>query len=344
MGPRGKDAGCDLGKEWHGGHTVAKVVGGLATIGTTLLIAGCSSVGGFPERPESIDDKLTKLQEMYFQPKADVLGEYSEKSGEERRTYRNEVVHGRLLALDMQFGLFKESIYKEGVTSNLTIDVLEATFGAAGTAVKGAEASRILSALSGVTSGTGTAINKNLYYERTLPALLAVMDAKRDEIRGEILTGLTLTDADYPLGRALTDLERYLHAGSIPGAIGEVIAAAGKIKAGAEEMLTMVRDEAFAAARAQEGVRELISLAEGLPEGSALSLLTGPPTELDEQTLASVAGRLGGVRLENALSSRLRNDKAAKEVLKMVLVLMNDRSEESVAAWKAAMLALSGGG
>ena len=92
------------------------------------------------------------------------------------------------------------------MSANLTIDTLGVVIGAAGAAVTGSDGSRVLSALSGGISGTGTAINKNLYYERTLPALLALMDAKRDEIRAEILAGMTLDQIAYPLGRALTDL------------------------------------------------------------------------------------------------------------------------------------------
>ncbi len=304
-----------------------------------LALTGCASTGGFPERPEQVSTKLAKLQEKFFLPGTDVLQEYETKNGEAKRAYRDKVVHGRLLALDMQYGLFKEAIYEEGILSNLSVDILGVVVGAAGAVTSGADASRILSALSGGISGTGTAINKNLYYERTLPALIALMNAKRDEIRADILNGLTVDAVAYPLGRALTDLERYLQAGSIPGAVEAVIATAGQTKAEAEKQISIVRSRAFVDARAQERVDELLSLADQLPNGAARDILAAPPSEIDGDALAAIKGRLGGKDLgSQEAADLLKDDRTAKESLKMVLVLIANRSEENLEIWKAAMV------
>ena len=309
----------------------------------TLILAGCVSTSGFPERPEPIKEKLESLQAAYFLPGSDVLAEYNGKAASDKQPYRDNVVHGRLLAIDMQYGLFKQAIYEEGVTTNLTIDTLGVVVGVAGAVVTGSDGSRVLSALSGGISGTGTAINKNLYYERTLPALLTLMDAKREEIRAEILTGLVLDHAAYPLGRALTDLERYVQAGSIPGAISEVLATAGEAKSKAEAQISIVRDEAFVDAKAQKRIDKLLDIADQLPENSALQILENPPSEIAAETLAAVQARLGGVELSQAISTVLQDDTKAKEILKMILVLMANRNEDNVATWSAAMVALSEG-
>ena len=318
---------------------------GLIAIPIVLALSGCLSRAGFPKRPESVRQKLSSLQNEYFLPAKNVLKEYKCKPDPEKRAYRDTIVYGRMLALDMQYGLFKEAIYEEGVTSNLAIDILGVAVGAAGAAVTGADASRILSALSGGISGTGTAINKNLYYERTLPALLALMDAKRDEIRAEIIGGLTLDHLTYPLGRALTDLERYLHAGSIPGAIADVIATAGETKANAEAQISIVRSKEFVDSKAQERIDKLLEVADQLPENAALRILKNPPAEIDQQTLSEVKRVLGDIELKDAFSSKLLkdDDQKAKQILKMVLVLMATRDEENVTAWKAAMVALMKG-
>ena len=309
-----------------------------------LVISGCVATSGFPERPEPINEKLVSLQGKYFLPSKDVLAEYDQMEESGKRSYRDKVIHGRLLALDMQYGSFKQAIYEEGVSANLTIDTLGVVIGAAGAAVTGSDGSRVLSALSGGISGTGTAINKNLYYERTLPALLALMDAKRDEIRAEILAGMTLDHIAYPLGRALTDLERYLQAGSIPGAISEVLTTAGETKANAEAQISIVRADAFVNAKAQERIDSLLDLVDQLPENGALQILTNPPSEIDADTLAAVQARLRGLELSQALTSILQNDDMkAKEILKMILVLLANRDEENAAVWSAAMVALSEG-
>ncbi len=305
-----------------------------------LVVCGCVSIGGYPDRPESVTEKLRKLQELYFLPAKDVLADFDGQPDGEKREYRDMVVHGRLLALDLQYGVFQEAIYREGIVSNLSIDVLGVAVGAAGAAVSDADTSKLLSALSGGISGTGTAINKNVYYERTLPALLALMDAKRDEVRAEILGGLTLNHLEYPLGRALADLERYLQAGTIPGAIAEVLATAGETKARAESQIDIVRSEVFATARAQAQVDELISLANDLGDSAAAEILQNPPSEIDGNTLRAVKARLGGTDLSQASSVFAEEPAKAKEILKMLLVLLANREQENLENWEAAMQSL----
>ena len=306
-----------------------------------LVLTSCASTSGFQERPERIDTKLERLQKDYFLPGTDVLAEYNKPERPDKQSYRDNVVHGRLLAIDMQYGLFKQALYEEGVTTNVAIDTLGVVVGTAGAAVTGSDGSRILSALSGGISGTGTAINENLYYKRTLPALLALMDAKREAIRAEIISGLTTDHNTYPLGRALVDLERYVQAGSIPGAISEILASAGEAKSIAEEKIEITRDREFIDAKAQERIDRLIDVANQLPENAALDILRAPPSEIDSETLVAIRGVLGGVELGDAISEL--EDMEAKKILKMILVLMADRNEENVAVWKAAMIAASQG-
>ena len=301
----------------------------------TLLVfalAGCASVGGFPERPESASKKLDELRKQFFLPGKNVLKEFDEEEDPvKKRQYRDRVVYGRLLAIDMQFGLFKEAIYEEGIFTNLSTDILGVAVGAAGAVTTGADASRILSALSGGISGTGTAINKNLYYERTLPALIALMDANREKIRAEILKGLIRSVEVYPLGSALADLERYFQAGSIPGAVASVTATAGETKANFEKEIATVRDRTFA-------IDELLNLADKLENDDALDLLCRPPSKIDLYTLNAVKSRLDGKDLCSSESEAiLKTDSRAKEVLKMILVLMSDRSKENTKIWKAAI-------
>ena len=307
-----------------------------------VLLSGCSSTRGFPERAEAVPDKLAKLREKFFLPNVDVLHNYANKDDDqEQRTYRDSVVYGRLLALDMQYALFKRTLYEEAIVSNVSLDVLGLLAGVGGAAVTGADASRVLSSLSGGITGTRASINKNLYYERTLPALLALMDAERDRVRAQILSGLIQTTKVYPLGRALTDLERYLQVGSIPGAIASVTATAGETKTEASRELAIIRTKEFVDPSAQKRVRTLLASVDALKPGAAWEILKAPPSPLDSAILGAVRGRLGGTELNNAadLLNGEGNDGAAKEMLKMVVVMMANRTPENTEKWKAALLA-----
>lgn len=311
-----------------------------------VLLPACASVEGYPDRPENVDAKIGKLQELYFLPGRDVLSLYAGKSGADRRSFRDEVVYGQLQAFDIRFAEFTEALYKEGITTNLGLDLLGLGVGAAGATVTGATASRVLSAMSTGVAGTQTAINKTLYYERTMPALLALMVAERQKIRADIEQGLSLSDDDYPLGKALVDVERYYLAGSLPGAVTAVTQNAGQTKLEADARLTTVRNAAFTDARAQKQVIDLIRSVDSLPAGKAYELLTKPPAPLDDYVRAAIASRSGGA-LGSAAADRVlkgaANDPNAKAILKMALKLVEDRSPEALAKWRAAIVAEANG-
>lgn len=316
----------------------------ISVLAASLFITACSSMQGFPDRAGDVDERLKQLAQNYFLPHADVLANYRElTSASARRAYRDDVVYGRMMAVDLQFSIFSEAIYEEGIATNLTLDILGIGVGVAGAAVTAAEGSRILSALSGGISGTSTSINKNLYYERTMPALMALMEAERDQIRAEIFGGLLQEDQTYSLGQALIDLERYYLSGSIPGALSSVTQQAGATKEAADAAMSTARDAAFVDVAAQSRVNSSLDLVSSLPPGAAWEILQAPPSELDSFVASAVRGRLGGTALADAggLLGGAANDANAKEVLRMVLVLLQDRSEESFDKWNAAIAAKS---
>ena len=315
----------------------------VATLVASLL-AACASTRGFPDRTEDVGDRLESLKANYFLPSANVVEIFHGLPANEKRAYRDKVVYARMMAIDLQFATFKEAIYQDGIVSNLSLEILGVAVGAAGAVTTGADTSRILSALSGGISGSRTAINKNLYYERTMPALLALMDAEREKIKVQIEEGLQQEFDVYPLGKALVDLERYFEVGSIPGAIASVTATAGKTKQQAEEDLSVVRKAAFVDPAAQERVATLFDLVDDLPAGNAWKILQKPPSPLDENTKKRIKAQLDGTPLDKAAGKLggAANDANAKIILKRVLKTLDDRSKANLDKWKAAIEALGG--
>jgi len=300
-------------------------------------LSSCASIGGFPERTDDVNSQLKDLQTKYFHPGASAtdgkMTQYnSSTDAAQRKKLRNEIVLNRLLAYDLQFSIFQEALYKEGIVSNLSLDILGMGIGVAGGVVTKATPSRILSALSGGIAGSKTAINKNLYYERTLPALLALMIANREKIKVEIYTGSQQEDAVYPLGQAMSDLERYFIAGSIPGAIASVNEEAGKKQAEATIEFKAIRDKEYVDTAAQKRIDKLLDAVDKLASGKAAELLQNPPTKLSTATEAMITASRGNIAL-NALSNE-----QAKTILKRVIVLA-ERTETDLQAWEAAVIA-----
>lgn len=90
-------------------------------------------------------------------------------------------------------------------------------------------------------------------------------------------------------------------------------------------------------ALAQLVIDGILKSVELLPPGEAWSILRAPPAEIDDFVRSTIAARLGGNAIEQSAVSLQgpANDDNAKAILKMLLVLMSDRSPENIMKWKA---------
>ncbi len=327
------------------------------SIWISTLLAGCASLSGHPSRSEDVKARMDDLRARYFEhgtkdaTDTNVIEKYRAgnlDNGSSKRSVRDDIVYGRMELYDLEYSIFRKTVYTEGTGSNLALDVLGVGVGAAGAAVTGADASRILSAISGGISGTATSLNKNLYYERTLPAILAHMNANREAVRADIYASLQASDENvYPLGRALVDLERFFAAGTIPGAVESIVKEAGVAKNDADDKLAAVisksnvTDVSLAV--------EVVKSAAKLPDGVALKVLKNPASPIDEKAKDSAAKRAAAqwpeVNSWNTLLTKLggENDSAARQILSMVLAGLEDKSDQKLKLWKAALEAVSQG-
>jgi hypothetical protein len=147
-------------------------------------------------------------------------------------------------------------------------------------------------AATGVLGAQGV-INKDLYFQRTLPALLAQMDANRTQAEAIIVSRLRLSDTEYPLQVALLDLDALRDTGSLPSAIGGITQSAVQAKIDAQSKTEFHRDAAFIATRPE---RELIKARiDKLNSDQLLQLsrLMGPNLNSRSATLQANLSRLG---------------------------------------------------
>lgn len=103
---------------------------------------------------------------------------------------------------------------------------------------KAGGSSQILSGATAAVIGARESVDKNAFFDQTMPALMTKMIAQRRSVLVGIRDGLlNKTDAQYPLAQGLADLEEYYHAGTIPGAITGVVQSAGAEAAEADKQL-----------------------------------------------------------------------------------------------------------
>ncbi len=139
---------------------------------------------------------------------------------------------------EINFLRFKKSLWGDanaiaagGDLLVLALTGLAATTGNAGTK------SALAAASAGIVGAQG-AINKDIYYQRTLPAVLSQIQANRDRAKAILILGLSLTDPEYPLTRAGLDLEALQSASGIPDAVGVITGQASQNQADAQEQVT----------------------------------------------------------------------------------------------------------
>jgi len=217
---------------------------GLAIAVLAGLLAGCAPLTGYPKDPEDTDATLTRLA-PYFDGAAEA--QYLALADPTLRAQkRNDIILARIHAYDIEFADFERRLYGDGNATTLGGDLVGLVLAGLTATTGNAATKSALGAASAGVIGASSAINKDLYYQKTIPALLAQMEADRLKAELPITTGLKLLDADYPLAQAYIDLDAYKTAGSIPAAINAVNQSAGNAKDQAQANIAFQRTSAQA--------------------------------------------------------------------------------------------------
>jgi hypothetical protein len=207
---------------------------GFVTGACLAVLAGCAPIVGYPKDPEDTAATLTALQ-PYFNGAREL--DYIKADPAQRMQIRNEIVFARLRAYDITFTDFEERLYGDGNGVTLGSDLIGLVLGGLTATIGGAGTKAALGAASAGVIGANNAINKDLYYQKTIPALLAQMEADRLKAKLPIVDGMKLSDAEYPLVQAYIDLDAYKNAGSIPAAINTFNKDSGNAKDKAQDAI-----------------------------------------------------------------------------------------------------------
>jgi hypothetical protein len=191
----------------------------LAVIFASTTLGGCASVDGYQKSPEP--SSVIKSRHLtYYGVNADAA--YYSASGDARQVLRDQLVYGKMQALEDDFIDFERSLNSAGnyvsLGSDLTVLVLNGIAATTGTA---ATKSALSAASAGVVGAQG-AVNKDLYYQKTLSALICQMQANREKARLTIIQNLKQSDSAYPLNAAEIDLKRLEEAGSLVNAVNDI--------------------------------------------------------------------------------------------------------------------------
>ena len=182
-------------------------------------LSACSSLrnGGAPEPSFDINADLEKLAKE-FDSATNITNFYSTPDTG-RMDARNRFISGRLVQVDLRYLRFIKTLTSDKQQLDSATDIANLALNLAGTLVGTARAKTNLAAAAAGIGGAKTTIDKDFYYEKSIDALVATMNAKRKEVLVGILTGLATPLDQYPFERAVTDLQQYYLAGTLNGAI-----------------------------------------------------------------------------------------------------------------------------
>lgn len=203
----------------------------LACLG--IAVAACAaSLEAYPRRPydtmvPSPADSIQIVQQFYALP-----------TEPQRRSYRDELIAERIVAINIAYRSFEAQLFQEGTLRNITTDWTLLGLAAAGATVSSSATQQILAAISGGLVGARAAFDKSALFDRALPALVSQMESSRQVIELRLLQGMQQDTNTYGIVQALGDLDAYFAAGTLPGAIMNIAGDAGVTKAAIAQQRT----------------------------------------------------------------------------------------------------------
>jgi len=189
--------------------------GRLLALVIALMLGGCA---GLQQYPETTKDYKTALRDLDPAYQAALVQIYAADSEQKKKDIRNQLIEERMAVIDSLYETFEASLTKESVGAQFAIALAGIGVGAAGS-LASAGASQMLSAVSGGLAGAQAAYDKSVFYDRAFSALVAQMRAGRKAVAAQIFSRWSLGIDQYPVWLARTDLQAYIFAGSLPGAI-----------------------------------------------------------------------------------------------------------------------------
>lgn len=216
-------------KKSTGAKRIARL-GKALTILSAVLLGGCASLRGSTE--SVMGSTYDGLKKGNYSTYEKIIDGY-EDAGAGKKEYRNRVLALYMDAIDESYDRYSKQLFSEGIQSGLAFDTGILSMSAMAALFK--NSADEMATLISTASGVHAAIDKNLYFERTLPALIATMDASRIKVSSEIAAKMALPADAYPIEGAMRDLRRYQEAGTIFRAVTSITGTASEKKSEAEE-------------------------------------------------------------------------------------------------------------
>jgi len=229
-----------------------------------VSLCGCATIRGSQATvPELYASTLvpvgTALKSYYQVPD-------TARGGMTRFAYRNYVVASYTSAIDKRYRTFTDQLRSGSRGSALGFGLLQLGLTGATALAKEADVSE-LATITAIATGAGAVVDENVFFDRTMPAIIAAMDAERAGIKTDIARKKALSADRYSLDEAIDDLDRLQRAGRLDRALARITRAAEADRVAQEEELNAITSAcdniSVLAAPLNERFRNLVGTQDG---------------------------------------------------------------------------------
>ncbi len=192
-------------------HTIIQVV----LLVFLVVLSGCHTLkyGGAPKPIFSKKDMELFSEKVSSTERIEKFFEERSKSG------RNKFIVELLSMINIRYSQFINKTASEKQFFDSATEMTEIGLSLAATATGSKGAKTTLAAIMAGVSGSKETIDKNYYYEKTIPALVMAMNAERKKRLVTILEGMHKSIEEYLPAQAVADLWEYYYAGTFLGGI-----------------------------------------------------------------------------------------------------------------------------
>jgi len=271
-----------------------------------VALPGCQSIrnGGAPDPSFDVDKDLKQL-EAKFNNANDIADFYKDPT----KNARDSFIAGRLVLMNVRYIQFVRKATSEKQLLDSATDILVLSLNLAGTATGGAAVKTILAAIASGVTGSKVVMDKHYFYEKTVPALIAAMNAERKQALVPILTGMKRPLNDYTFEQAVTDLHAYYFAGTYMGAIQAIQVDSATKEVNLKEAIQTLSEVTMADVDQKQAMTKAIAnLTEGDLERIKNVLAKHLPTEKIPNTFALAKDELQRV---------VRNSRKPEDIQKL---------------------------
>jgi hypothetical protein len=212
-----------------------------------LFISGCAAFSGYPDNYQD-NAAVRAVDQPYLNANVRDIGNSpldSARGGLTKQQYRDTVIYRRIEIIDVYYYDFESKLIGTynglDVGADLTVLVLNGL----GATVGAASAKAALAAASAGVIGAKNTVNTDIFYQKTIPALVAQMRAAREKALLTIENGVARPVSSYSLDQALSDINGYYVAGSLPSAISQIVTQAGAAQAQATAGIDALRNQKY---------------------------------------------------------------------------------------------------